>query len=194
MPLARAGSGGPDPDSFSRLCAALREAGIAFETWPSATGKSVRDLATEIDHGECELESRGGQLVRVLRVVHVKVSYVLPSGTVKVLRESHQTFRNGVTRTRGLRSSIAEKLKKGERPDSVAAKRAVREELGVVTVNTPRFVGKEAASGQSQSYPGIRMEGTNFYFEVELTQSEYKPHGYQETQENKISCFEWDNA
>lgn len=121
------------------------------------------------------------------------------SGQLYVLVESHQEFTLGrwqrsrdFYRMYGV--SLLEKLKRGEAVDTSAARRAIREELGIAEPSI-EFWGRQktltVGPTPCQTYPGLLSQFELTVFEWEMPLFYYQPSGYVEVQEEKSTYFVW---
>src|SRR3989344_8125114 len=170
----------------------LKKHKIPYESWGTGATKTVDHLVGEVIKGESALEeNEEGQLVRKLAVVWVNVYYKTSIGERYHLREDRQIFKDGRKRIRSLEGSVAEKLQAGENPDELSVLRALGEELGINSVESSEVKSESVTLGDSSSFPGLLREMKNYYFDVEISEDEYKPEGYTENQTDKDSYFVW---
>ncbi len=178
----------PTVEALERL---LSEHGVSVASWGSNEAKTTDDLLDELSSGESRLLEADGGLWRNVSVVGVDVFFIDPRQGMLHLVEAEQRFRSGRRRIRKLRTSIAEKQLPGE-PPSVAARRAIEEELGLSTLGL-KLIGKgsEVVEEDSGSYPGLHSKRTLTYFECALSTGLFNPAGYEERQEDKMTSFAW---
>jgi hypothetical protein len=173
-----------------RLEDVLTRHGVPIERWGQGGAKNVRDLAREVDRGEAELrEDRSGQLERYVRVAEVTVFARDEAGSVRRLVEDHQRFSDGRTRERDLDGSLAEKLLEGERP-LAAARRALREELGISQARVRRAGRARSITRESESYPGLRSRYEIVPYTAWLSEDAVRERYVERTSE-KETVFRW---
>lgn len=179
------------PPTIEALERLLSEYGVSAASWGAGEAKTIKDLLNELSSGESRLLEADGGLWRNVSVAGVDVFFIDPRQGMLHLVEAEQRFRSGRRRIRKLRTSIAEKQLPGEAP-SVAARRAIEEELGLPTLSL-RLIRKgfEVVEEESRSYPGLRSKRTLTYFECALSTGLFNPAGYVERQEDKTTSFAW---
>jgi 8-oxo-dGTP pyrophosphatase MutT (NUDIX family) len=111
------------------------------------------------------------------------------------LVEDRQVFDEGTNeervRQRGeMGGAVREKLHPRE-DATVAAHRALREELGIDTKVDITLIKKENLDKESPSYPGLRTQYGATYFATELIGDQIKPEGYREVELDKTTYFIW---
>lgn len=170
----------------------LEEHHINVSGWGIGKAKTLEQLYAELKKGEAELIKTDGKLMRLVRNVNIFVYYTEKNTRKKLfLKEVRQVFTSGRTRVRThIKGSLSEKLLAHQSVSAEAAARALEEELGVVGA-TAVFKEKETIEEESQSYPGLKCIYEISFFEVELTEDQYAPEGYVETQSDKSTYFEW---
>jgi hypothetical protein len=146
--------------------------------------KPWADLQAEIAAGECHIEWHNDHLLRILDIACVEV--VSPYG--EVLIEERQEFSDGRIRRRN-HTGVSEKLLLGESP-LAAAKRAIREELGIHAELEFESLGQNSAEGMSLSYPGLNSRYYRHWFRVHIPPAFYQTH-YVESQLSKKTFFVW---
>jgi hypothetical protein len=170
----------------------LNKHGIPTDKWGIGGAKSVVSLQREINSGETTLvTSTNGELIRKVIVASADIYYNGPDGSRYKLVESQQVFSNGATRIRNQRRSVSEKIVKGEKPID-AIHRGILEELGInVDTITIQFTETELEEINSPSYPGLKSQYQTYGYQVYLTDDQYNPDGYIETQKDKTTYFYW---
>lgn len=168
----------------------LTKYSVPFHSWGTGNAKTLAHLLKELNIGECTLEeNKEYGLLRKVNVITMDVFY--NDGTKKlVLYEQKQVYKNGRTTHREPQNSLLEKIKPGEDPYE-GAKRTLAEELGITTDLDLKDLGTKVEVIQGKSYPGLMHQGTLFQYEVELTELEYNPDGYQEIQDDKTNYYKW---
>lgn len=175
----------------NELIAKLNEFGISVEEWGTKQAKTPRHLLNEITGKECSIVDEGGQLVRYIEFVGVKVYYDDEEGNRWYLKEFEQIFKDGRVRKRSMKSSVSEKMKAGEDP-LVSAVRGVEEELGVIIQDSQLSDRRDISfNGDSVSYPGLQTKYKGYQFTTTFTKEQYKADGYVEVQEDKSTYFKW---
>lgn len=168
----------------------LKKYSIDTTIWGQGDSKTRENLLEELKLGESNLVEKEGLLVRVERGVILNVYF----DNLKLI-EDRQVFNDGRVRRRNISTSIGEKLKPKETP-LVGARRALKEELGIVTSGKliPRstiFTIEDRTLVPSTSFPGLWTKRTLWGTEVTLTSEYYKPEGYVEIQKDKRTHFTW---
>jgi hypothetical protein len=172
------------------LTTSLSAAGIDLTKWlPELGTKSVTDLQIEIDIGETQLQSIEGILTRIVKVVNVTVRVEIGDRSF-LLVEDKQIFFTGAVRKRGLKH-LAEKIKTDEPPE-IAARRALREEIGLQFEGELVSIGEELKHQYSPSYPGLSTQYQIFNYQIILSVSDFKHIRFAEIQTNKMSLFTLD--
>lgn len=174
------------PDQLDQILASHH---IDVSTWGQSATKTPTDLFGEINAGETVLAENRGQLVRNVSVANVTVYYRDGDKKLRLIEEK-QIFANGESRYRTMESSVSEKLKAGESPKN-AAKRGVKEELGIEGDLSLKAKGKSERQQVSPSYPGVASKYTTFRFEAWLNNDQYRPDGYVEDDGKKRTYFVW---
>lgn len=177
-----------------KLMLALRK-GLDYSQWGIGGSKTVEELLKEIDKKECRLAiihtpgETHREIVREVSVVYITVTF-----KGKVLVEKETIYKNGrEPRIRELRGSVAGRMIWGEEP-KFSAMREIKEELGlnVSPARLKQVKTNDRPLYNSSSYPGIKNQLTEHYFELELEEDEFKPDGYQEEAEDKTIYFVWE--
>ena len=170
----------------------LEKHGISTKSWGTGSAKTIEHLQKELNSGESILIDNEGVLIRQITVLYIDV-FCEFNGSVFRLKEDKQVFIDGRERKRDyLTCSMAEKLKANETPDKKAVARAISEELGVNLLKSIKFGDVEIKEQESPSYPCLNTKLTIHKLIVELDESEFKPNGYVEVQEDKSTFFVWD--
>ena len=175
----------------------IRETTINLGLWGRGEAKTVTHLIDEVNCGECTLELKDGVLYRNIEVVSITIYY--QEKKILILRESEQIFADGRPRNRNLPDycSVAEKMKIGKETPLEAALRAInKEELSEikdvpVTKSQLQYIHTVQQENHSLSYPGIITHKTIHIFECFFTKDQFKPKGYTEIQDDKITRFRW---
>jgi hypothetical protein len=178
-----------------QLIEKLEYAGINVSLFGTGSAKTLGHLLSEVNSGECKLESRGKRLVRVVELLGVDVYYQHTSPSQGRLRliEMEQVFIDGRTRRRNLSTTLGEKLESGEKPNKKAVRRAITQELGIqgnLEIRRPWF-NSSKETRPTLSYPGLECGYTTYKFEVFLNNDQYNPEGYEEKQWDKTTYFKW---
>ena len=167
--------------------------GIPVDSWGKGSAKTLDHLLEEINEGETVLveRERGTEVLREIKVASITVLYH-KNGETYVLAEDRQEFSDGRVRKRTLKAkgSLSEKFKSHE-DQGEAAKRAIREELGIAGDVKLTQVKEEEEIEASQSFPGLKTIYHMYRFNAELTDNQYSPNGYVETQDDKKTYFIW---
>lgn len=158
--------------------------GLSMKGWGKGSAKTLEHLAEEVLKGECRINGvfRETQTI-ALDVFHGK----------ERLRELRQEFRDGRVRVRSLPfGSVGEKLKPKEFP-IVGLWRALPEELHMEYDYKIRLKYRATVPmlKYSSSYPGLISKNLQTRFTVKLPPHLYKPEGYIEEQDDKITYFDW---
>lgn len=176
------------------LLAFLYEHGVTVDGWGKGKAKTVDHLLQEMNSGEARITKVGNQLIREAEGVVVHTYFDL-RGKVLKLTEDKQVFRDGRMKPRGIEHAPAEKMRPGENTFE-ALRRAFHEELGFDEDEASRLVfdfKSKTVKGPvpSESFPGLITLYTLHEFETWLPTHLYKPGGYVEYQEDKITYFVW---
>jgi predicted NUDIX family NTP pyrophosphohydrolase len=165
----------------------LSAAGIDLDKWsPKLGNKSVKDLQIEIDTGETQLQSIEGILTRVVKVVNLTVLVEIGDRSF-LLIEDKQIFFTGAIRERGLKH-LAEKIINDEPPE-IAARRALKEEIGLNFEGELVSIGEEVKQQSSPSYPGLITQYQIFNYQIVLSIADLKQIRFAEVQSGKMSLF-----
>ena len=143
-------------NTVEELTNKLKEYSIPVEEWGTGEAKNVEHLLDEIRGEECNVEDRGGYLIRSIEFVGVRIYHKDKDNVTWVLKEDKQEFKDGRVRRRNMPSSVSEKMKFGE--DSlISAIRGIKEELGINVEGHQLIKMRDLFyNGGSQSYPGLR--------------------------------------
>jgi hypothetical protein len=166
----------------------LLENGIQIQEWHhNNKTKTIKELEQEILNRETKLELIDARLTRIVRVANVIVNVQL-GDTLFRLTEDKQIFLNfGTVRERKL-GYISEKMIADEIPE-IAAKRALREEIGLTLEKELIFEGEEIDRQQSMSYPGLISIYHIFRYRIILDAADLSVLRFSEVQDNKITLF-----
>lgn len=173
------------------LRALLESRGFDTSIWGEGATKSVADLWHELDEGESEILTAGAELIRRTHVAAVDVTATLSSGKTYHLIEQKQVYKGGQERHRNLITSLAEKIKPTEDTEG-AVRRAVAEELGILTVKHIDLRGEQAMNKPSATFNGMSTELLLRLAHVEIHEADFKPEGYVEEQAEKSVHFAWE--
>ncbi len=169
----------------------LQGAGIDITNWGKGGTKTVEQLHKEIQDEETILvQGERGELLRKVIVGGGDIYYTSPEGKKYRLIEEKQVFANGSERRRNLGHAVSEKLKHGE-DIKEAMIRGISEELGISGDISLEEVKTHEEILSSPSYPGLRSQYILPEFKILLTQEQFKPEGYIETQSDKSTYFIW---
>lgn len=171
--------------SQKELAGYLNSFGIKTGSWGRGSAKTVGHLAEEIEEGETVLFEENGELTRQIQVAGVNVFY-----QNRRLYEDRQEFSDGRIRKRTLAYSLSEKFKTHESPED-AAKRALREELGIDGKIDIKEIGKNIETEDSLSYPGLKTRYIIYGFETLLSPEQFSADGYVERGKDKKNYFLW---
>lgn len=183
------------PDiTIDELLALMQRAQLPIETYGTGSAKTLLHLLKEINDGESLITvDPSGKLHRQVNAVALNVFHTDKQGLVWKLKETRQVFKSGRVRERQLESSIGEKLKPGEEMQA-AAERALREELGILQIESLRFLGSTTDTWPAVSYPGLSTTyGTHRYDSVIGAES-FSADGYVEVQEDKTNYYTWEQV
>ncbi|GIW62422.1 MAG: hypothetical protein KatS3mg091_837 [Patescibacteria group bacterium] len=181
-------------DALSILRQQLESAGIDVSEWGKGQAKTLAHLQKEIESGETVLvKGEQGELLRRVLVCGADIFYISPDGKKYRLKEYKQVFKDGRERRRNLGQAVSEKMKPGEDPEN-AMIRGVREELGIEGEISLVETGVEEQLLSSPSYPGLQSQYIRHIFEITLNDQQFKPEGYLEEQDDKITYFVWEET
>lgn len=177
---------------IDELKALLESHGVDTSTWGQGATKTIEHLQKEIEDGETTLEiDSDGNLIRKVSLACVNVYYKSEDGKILFLVEEKQVFKNGGERKRTLKSSVTEKMKRGENSTD-AATRGVFEELGIEGEINLKKIDKVSDEEEIVSaYPNLKSKREKDIFETYITESQFRPEGYQEVQDDKTTYFVW---
>lgn len=173
------------------LMETLATANIPIEEYGNGNAKTVQHLLSEIREGEATMTTnKEGELHREVNVLWADVICELPDGRVYALREDRQEFKDGRVKRRELDSSLGEKIKPSEKP-SEALYRAIYEELGIEDVKNIYNVGYDERTFVPDTFPGINSTYKMHKFVATIPESEFRPEGYVEFQDDKTNFYVW---
>ncbi len=184
-----------DPQQFDETRTALLETLDQYRIpvksqWGKGSAKTVDDLVTELERGECTLLSAGGRLVREFCVARVDLYYWDKDGKLLRLKEDRQIFNDGRERNRAFDFAVGEKAKPLERPFD-AAHRGLAEELQIHDrfdlAPLRSFVEIEPA----KDFPGIPSISKRADYRLILPENHYRAEGYVDQQTDKKTIFLW---
>lgn len=178
------------------LTTLLHACGVPIVEWGKGEAKSITNLANEIAQGESFIFQEGMSLTRLCHVIRISILYSPREGGTLMLIEDRQVFnedgRSRSRRNKGFIGSLWEKIKFREDP-LVAARRCVKEELGMdISLLVPK-VAKVEETQNSASYPGLPTRYTFSDFEIVVPHELFKPEGYIEKGAILTSYFVWEN-
>ena len=178
-------------NTVEELTNKLKEYSIPVEEWGTGEAKNVEHLLDEIRGEECNVEDRGGYLIRSIEFVGVRIYHKDKDNVTWVLKEDKQEFKDGRVRRRNMPSSVSEKMKFGE--DSlISAIRGIKEELGVGVEGHQLIKMRDLFyNGGSQSYPGLRTRYKGHQFTCFFNDDQFDENGYIEVQKDKSTFFKW---
>lgn len=174
---------------LTHLEAILREHDIPIHTWGTGNTKTTNSLFREILRNESKLELLDGALVRRTRVACVDVFFRLGEKTLR-LKEERQLMGDGRTRERNLETGVNEKLVGDEDP-LLGAIRGLEEELGLTRPVGLRKVSRKDEPRDAISYPGLTTLFERHFFEIFLTEEQFRAEGYVEEESGKKTYFVW---
>lgn len=180
-------------NSENDLKVILVKNGIPVDQFGINAAKTISALFNEVDKGSCQLVLDNNELIRLVNSCNIRVFYNSSRGML-YLKEKKQVFTDGRTRVRDWFTwSVSEKIEPGENPEQ-AAIRGMFEELGIQ--NLDNLTQEEVVDNDqySPSYPGLRTKYVSNYFDVNLTDEQFKPEGYQEIQPDKTTYWEWEEV
>jgi hypothetical protein len=178
-------------NTVEELTNKLKEYSIPVEEWGTGEAKNVEHLLDEIRGEECNVEDRGGYLIRSIEFVGVRIYHKDKDNVTWVLKEDKQEFKDGRVRRRNMPSSVSEKMKFGE--DSlISAIRGIKEELGINVEGHQLIKMRDLFyNGGSQSYPGLRTRYKGHQFTCFFNDDQFDENGYIEVQKDKSTFFKW---
>jgi hypothetical protein len=169
----------------------LKEYSIPTEEWGTGEAKTIEHLFDELNNDECNVEDKGGYLIRSIEFVGIIIYYKDKDNNTWILKEDKQEFKDGRVRRRDIKSSVSEKMKFGEDP-SIAAIRGIEEELGVEISREQLTKMRDLYyNGGSQSYPGLRTKYKGHQFTCFFNHDQFDENGYIEVQKDKSTFFKW---
>lgn len=178
-------------NTVEELTNKLKEYSVPVEEWGTGEAKNVEHLLDEIRGEECNVEDRGGYLIRSIEFVGVRIYHKDKDNVTWVLKEDKQEFKDGRVRRRNMPSSVSEKMKFGE--DSlISAIRGIKEELGINVEGHQLIKMRDLFyNGGSQSYPGLRTRYKGHQFTCFFNDDQFDENGYIEVQKDKSTFFKW---
>jgi hypothetical protein len=178
-------------NTVEELTNKLKEYSIPVEEWGTGEAKNVEHLLDEIRGEECNVEDRGGYLIRSIEFVGVRIYHKDKDNVTWVLKEDKQEFKDGRVRRRNMPSSVSEKMKFGEDP-LISAIRGIKEELGINVEGHQLIKMRDLFyNGGSQSYPGLRTRYKGHQFTCFFNDDQFDENGYIEVQKDKSAFFKW---
>lgn len=168
----------------------LSKGAISFEEWGKKTPKTVAHLAKEQLKGESVLVFENGELFRKADVVKLDVRY--RGGEQELmLVEAKQVYHDSDIPGRGPRAGMSEKIVRNEDP-LTAAKRALQEELGIISGYEISAFEATREVRISDSFPGLKTDSLIHRAQVVLSEEVFVPEGYVENQADKNVYFVWE--
>lgn len=168
----------------------LKKHNISIEKWGKDEHKTIGHLIREIEDGEAGLVEESGELFRDSMAIGLDVFYVDKCGNRLVLKEEKQIFDDGRERRRSLSTSLGEKIRAGE-DKGAAARRALREELGINPKDEITFIKTKKTLKESQSYPGLVTRRVLYLYEYQVDENDFRLQGYAEYEGGKTTYFVW---
>lgn len=172
----------------TQLAKLLTSSGIKLKQWGRGHAKTFNHLLNEFLLGETSFEiSRRGELLRVVHLSTVDILYK----NMKLVEE-RQVFEDGRVRIRQLSATVTEKIYPGEKPTE-AARRGLKEELGLKNAYSLRKIRSEKNTVASPSYPGLKSKYLISTYKTSLTPAQYNPRGYVERnkEDGLTAYFVW---
>jgi hypothetical protein len=180
-----------------------------LEMWGAGKAKTITHLLTEMQEGECMLETSESpdgtkDLIRRSQGVGLYVYYIeydddgTPLKAYKLF-EDEQIFLDEKgqldhkrTKKRNLPTSVNEKLKKRETVEGTAI-RVLRDELKITAGFRINWASRQrfTKSNESISYPGLVTVYDFTTYNCFLDGEAYNPDGYIEQQDDKWTFFKW---
>ena len=182
----------PVETTYDQLLERLVAGHVPIEAYGQGDAKTIHHLLSEINEGEAVVTiDESNAVFREVSVLGVDILCKRADG-IYVLKEDRQVFKDdGRIKRRKLDSSIGEKLKPSESPEE-AVTRALEEELGVKESSDIYKIGYEEKTSMSDTYPGIESTYKMHTFVTVIPESEFKPDGYVEEQEDKTNYYVWE--
>ncbi len=169
----------------------LETAGVDLTKWGKGQAKTLSHLQKELENQEAfVVNDEAGNILKKIKVSGAHV-YHISSNKKYYLKESKQIFIGGRERVRKLEQAVAEKIRPNETPQD-AMVRGLREELGLMGEIVIKEKGIKKKIRPSISYPGLKSHVTCYIFEVTLSEHQFRPEGYTEKQDDKITYFSWE--
>lgn len=167
---------------------------VDVSTWGH---KSPEDLLEEIRKGESRMSIENGKIYRNTHPIIILATFdrTLPDGELKERLYLHEVYRvkldeqgepTGELKPRNppLPGSLAEKMTSADRSTDEAARRALQEELKIITpirTNQLEFNGTDTTSISADKvpvYPGIGIHRSTSFYTFTMLPSQFHPNGF----------------
>ena len=167
--------------NYSELEQLLNEYQINTSNWNHEQGyKTIEQLLSELQEGECHLEVIDKKLIRRLRVASIKVKFKLGDKYFQLV-EDKQIFLTGQVRKREI-VTITEKIKEHETPLQ-GAYRGLAEEINLLLDTGLVLENESCWQKMSPSYPNLISIYRVFNYSILLGETELKQIRFSEYQE-----------
>lgn len=145
--------------------------------------KTQHDIVQELALGECKLQEKDGQIIRVVNLVTIKIEH-----KGQLLVEAFQELHNGKRVDRCI-VGVAEKAQAGETPKQ-AARRGIAEELEGISPYSLDSTGFEFEPNKVSKYRGIQSFAAKHMFDATLRPEDIRDR-YEEAREGDRTVFVW---
>ena len=176
----------------------LRRHNVPIHSWGIGDAKTLAQLIKEINGGDSRLVVDDEGIVRMLQTITIDISSTAPSGVTYRLVEDRQEFDDGRVRTRRgrMRGSIGEKMKSTDEHPIDAARRGLREELGITEEIPLKYLEMIDEDRESRSYPGLRSRYELHLFSGIIPSHLFIPEGYTEKNDDlsMTTFFVWEKV
>ncbi len=186
---------------ISKLTSLLEGYGVPVYKWGKSGHKSVNKLFDDVQEGIVNLLVDGDKLYREIHSVVLNIFFELETNNTPLrlkLREVMEVFKdkNGKIDSSTIikqqaKGSLAKKYTIGKETPEKAAVNVLKKELNL-TKNTG-FINKREyqATTESFTFPGLQTIYNIVEFDLYFTSIEFRPEGYCEENDDKITVFEW---
>lgn len=145
--------------------------------------KTQDDIVQELALGECKLQQKEGEVIRVVNLVTIEIEH-----EGQLLVEAFQELHNGKRVNRCI-VGVAEKVQHGETPKQ-AARRGISEELEGITPEALEATGFNFDPNKVSKYRGIQSFAAKHMFKATLKLEDIRER-YEEIREGVRTVFVW---
>lgn len=170
---------------LEKLKQRLQKGNVDISKWGIGRAKKLTDLQKEIEEGESVLTVEGEKLIRKVQTTSINVFYHPPSSKKYLLKREKQKSVDGRGVKKYLSWSVAGIVKTPKTPEEETL-RILQEKLKIKNEiylqRTNKITKNITKPYESQDYPGLQSEYTNYKFNTTLAGDQFKKEDYTDEQ------------